>query len=560
MSFLSMQFNTGKERDAATTTLWVVLSTVSAVYLWRRVQRYRLYVKRINDIPGPSWDDMHPIFGHFKSLMDTFGTIPNRPKSVNLVGWYLPRLPQYKDKGIFRAWMFHPFYLPFLCRNGVLILEPKWIRQLLTEKAYYQCLDKEKRIYTIAKSLIGSSFLALSDGPEWKHQRKMAAPAFNAHFVQHVHDTVLKLLEDHVFPLYDNNNKNASKEPFVTAHRLEATEWSARFTMDVLGLVAFSYYFGAVESFTAAQRQQVEQQHVSEDNGKTSHGNSNSSSSTEGDTLYDDFVTILSTVALRNISPLPFRQYLPTQENRLFGQATKRLDGTIHKIVEERLRMEQEQEQSGHLANGRSAPNNENETKQGTPQDILSYMLKRDPDTGKRMSQHVLFANVRMLLFAGHDTTASTVAWALWELSNNPEIQEKLYAEIASVSRDSTPKWSYKTIAALPYLDAVVRESLRLHCPAPIGRVVTKDIELRHPTDTDRTVLLPKGAKLFMIPLYVHRLYAPQLGDSTSDNVNEMEEGNRFYPERFLVRQNNKGSPSAGQHWFLPFSVGPRNW
>ncbi|KAL7571286.1 hypothetical protein ACA910_008682 [Epithemia clementina (nom. ined.)] len=114
-------------------------------------------------------------------------------------------------------------------------------------------------------------------------------------------------------------------------------------------------------------------------------------------------------------------------------------------------------------------PNENNVSSINNCQDILSYMMQKDAETGERLSFHALFANMHMVLFAGHDTAAATVAWALWEMAQNPDVQDKLYSEIInavkeqaqplSASSTTTPASStvpYKVIAGLPYLDAVV--------------------------------------------------------------------------------------------------------
>ena len=513
----------------------VGIGSALTIYTIRRIQRYRQFVKHVNALPGPPWKDLHFFYGHIKSLLDTVGTIPNRPKVPYAVGWFFERIPGYKEDGIFRVWVFHPYYVPFLARTTVMILHPKLVRQLLTEKANQQKIDKEKRIYTIAKSLVGSSFLALSDGPKWKHQRKMVAPAFNSSFLQHVHDTVFDLLENHFFPRYDKCEENGSNE---FSHRLETMEWSARLALDVMGLASFSCSFGGLESFAG-------------------HGKSLNSTDNRGENLYDTYGTILSILGLRNTPSLPFRQYLPTEENRRFRRATNRLNGVIRDIVKERLRVVEERERTAQIA----STNGDTST---THKDILSYMLERDPETNERMSFDSLFANVRMLLFAGHDTTAATVAWALWELSNNQGIQEKLYAEIRDVmnKKENDGKTSYKTIASLPYLDAVVRESLRLHCPAPVARVAIDDIELQHPMDSNRTIFIPTGTKMYILPMYGQRMYTPEWGPNGSVGGDSEEEYDSamFQPDRFLRRDEETEKSGTNKEWFFPFSVGPRNW
>ena len=88
-------------------------------------------------------------------------------------------------------------------------------------------------------------------------------------------------------------------------------------------------------------------------------------------------------------------------------------------------------------------------------------------------------------LLAGHETTATASTWALYALSQKPDIQQKLREELFSISTD-TP--TMDELNSLPYLDAVVRETLRLHSPVTfIVREAKKDdvIPLSEPI-TDR--------------------------------------------------------------------------
>lgn len=86
-------------------------------------------------------------------------------------------------------------------------------------------------------------------------------------------------------------------------------------------------------------------------------------------------------------------------------------------------------------------------------------------------------------------TTSVATAWALYSLTQNKEIQNKLRQELLTVSTDNP---TMDDLNALPYLDAVVRETLRFHSPVPATmREARKDdiLPLKDPyTDKDRNV------------------------------------------------------------------------
>lgn len=76
-------------------------------------------------------------------------------------------------------------------------------------------------------------------------------------------------------------------------------------------------------------------------------------------------------------------------------------------------------------------------------------------------------------LVAGHETTSNATAWALFALSKAPEVQQKLREEILNIPTENP---SMDELSELPYLDAVVRETMRVHAPVPVTvRMAIKD-------------------------------------------------------------------------------------
>ncbi|KAJ3785706.1 cytochrome P450 [Lentinula aff. detonsa] len=109
--------------------------------------------------------------------------------------------------------------------------------------------------------------------------------------------------------------------------------------------------------------------------------------------------------------------------------------------------------------------------------DLLSLLVRSNVDTsipyGQRMSDEDVLAQVPTFVFAGHDTISSATAWSLYALSLHKSVQNKLRKELLCVPTDHP---SMEDLNSLPYLDAVVRENLRFHSPAPeTARVAVKD-------------------------------------------------------------------------------------
>jgi cytochrome P450 family 110 len=90
--------------------------------------------------------------------------------------------------------------------------------------------------------------------------------------------------------------------------------------------------------------------------------------------------------------------------------------------------------------------------------DVLSLLMAAEYEDGKPMSDVELKDNLLTLLNAGHDTTATAIAWALYWIHQQPEVHEKVLHELHSLNTPDPLK-----IAQLPYLTAVCQETLRIY-------------------------------------------------------------------------------------------------
>lgn len=161
--------------------------------------------------------------------------------------------------------------------------------------------------------------------------------------------------------------------------------------------------------------------------------------------------------------------------------------------------------------------------------DILSLMMSARFEDGGAMSDVELRDELFTLLFAGHETSAVSLAWALYWLHRDPDELGRVLAELDALGPSPDPE----AIAALPYLDAVCQESLRIYPVAPeILRHLVKPLKLLDWT-------LPAGTDLITSVILVH------------NREDLYPEPTRFRPSRFLDR---KFTPF--EH--IPFGVGPR--
>jgi cytochrome P450 len=168
-------------------------------------------------------------------------------------------------------------------------------------------------------------------------------------------------------------------------------------------------------------------------------------------------------------------------------------------------------------------------------EDILSLLVAARGENGERFADREIRDQVMTLMFAGHDTSTSTVTFALWELAHHPEALERLTEEQDRVLGGAPPTVDQME-RELPYLDMVVDEVLRLYPPAWIGpRRAVRDFEFGG-------YAVPRGAYVNYVSWASHRL--PEV----------FPEPEAFVPERF-ARELKAELPRGA---YVPFGGGKR--
>ncbi|BBM85174.1 cytochrome P450 [Candidatus Uabimicrobium amorphum] len=161
-------------------------------------------------------------------------------------------------------------------------------------------------------------------------------------------------------------------------------------------------------------------------------------------------------------------------------------------------------------------------------EDILSLLINATYEDGSKMQPPEIRDQLLTALLAGHETTATALAWALYWLDKTPRVYQKLCEEL-----DSVDEWDAKTLSRLPYLDAVCKETLRLN---PVIPIVARRLQ------QDYTV---NGYHLSKGTLVAPCIFLTHHREDLYPNPQE------FRPERFIER---KYSP----YEFLPFGGGVR--
>ncbi|KIM28539.1 hypothetical protein M408DRAFT_23591 [Serendipita vermifera MAFF 305830] len=101
--------------------------------------------------------------------------------------------------------------------------------------------------------------------------------------------------------------------------------------------------------------------------------------------------------------------------------------------------------------------------------DLLSLMIKSSMSTttpdDQKMSVPQILDQIPTFLIAGHETTSTATAWGLFALAQRPAMQSRLRQELLEAFPDEDGEVTIESLNALPYLEAVVRETLRYHSP-----------------------------------------------------------------------------------------------
>jgi len=162
--------------------------------------------------------------------------------------------------------------------------------------------------------------------------------------------------------------------------------------------------------------------------------------------------------------------------------------------------------------------------------DVLSLMMAARDEQGQAMTDEELRDELLTILFAGYETTSTTLAWAFYQIHQQLDAREKLLKELDSLGENPSPM----EIAQLPYLTAVCQETLRMYPVLPVifPRIAKVPVNIAGYSFDAGTVLMPT-------------IYLVHYREDLYPNAQQ------FKPERFLERQYSTSE-------YFPFGGGSR--
>ncbi|KAL6706358.1 hypothetical protein ACN47E_005464 [Coniothyrium glycines] len=358
-------------------------------------------------------------------------------------------------------------------------------------KLYSTSVPKHPAMQRLAP-LVGARSLVTTDGTEWKNLRKRILPAFQPHHLLSLVDVIVEKTEMFI---------DLMEQKAITGESFRIDEYTTNLVFDIIGIVTFDMDLNA----------QLD--------GKQS----------------EVLLTYRALSQAFNKRPFGERWWLQdyfTKNER----DIRRLDKKLDRILKEEIKR-----QHGRLlAEGQSSSRSVATLSLHGIEELTPHILQQTSDT------------LRGFLFAGHDTTSILLQWCFYELHRCPSAASSLKAELdKTLGPDTDPKNIAKQLkgpegssllSQLPYTDAVVKESLRLHPPGTTARVA--------PKGSGVTLTLPNGERLLVDELcltpraYIIQRHPKIFGETRDD----------FLPERWLGEAGAKIPDSA----YRPYERGPR--
>ena len=371
--------------------------------------------------------------------------------------------------------------------HGVFVNHPEPLQEVLVEKA--RSFDKS-RMTRWALYPLGGDGLFTSSGDLWRRQRKLMAPLFHPAQLERYAADMVACATRAVGSWRDGQVVELARE-------------TTRITMGVAGKTLFdSDTFDEADELGAALTVALEW--------TADHAPSFSSIAhlVTARTLRDlgelGRSRRLGELAQRFEVPL----VLPGKDGRALREAVAYLDAHVQRMIDARR------------AAADHAP------------DLLSRLLAARDDEGGRMSDKQVRDEVLTLFVAGHETTATALAWSIHCLCNHPEIAEAVQREADALPGPPT----FADLPRLPLALRVFKEALRLYPPVYFfGRQAIEPV-------TVDGVSLPRDTVVLIAPHALHR--RPEL----------YPDPERFDPDRFLPEQEAARPKLA----WLPFGAGPR--
>jgi len=372
----------------------------------------------------------------------------------------------------------------------VIVNEPELLHEILVTKA--KSFEKSPILRTSLYPLAGDG-LFTSEGELWKKQRRLMAPMFQPAGLRHFADDMVRCTDRAASTWRDGDTVEIARETtritMVIAGKNLFDEDTFSESDALGGALTTALEWAGTESSNPALIAQARAQ--------------------IGLELIADRVPAMLAGSLRKLADRLRAPILwPGARSRALKDAVAVLDARVARMIADRRK------------------------DTATHRDLLSLLLDARDDDGAAMSDRQVRDEVLTLFVAGHETTATALAWAVMLLCQNPEAYARVRAEVDAIGRLPT----MDDLGRLSYCLRVFKESMRLYPPVYLfGRVTITPVDIGD-------FHFRKGTVVLVSPYALHR------------REKLWPEPERFDPDRFLPEAEARRHKSA----FIPFSAGPR--
>lgn len=362
-------------------------------------------------------------------------------------------------------------------KTVVAISEPTLIQNILRDRP-----DTYRRVSSIERvgAELGSNGVFAAEGEQWRRQRQVIMQAFKPEQLRQFFPMMHNITER----LYTRWNKVAGAGQSIDIQK----DW-VRFTVDITTNFAFGYDINLLE-----QKSDNFQRHLKK------------------------FLPVFNR---RANAPFPYWHFVKLPNERAMEKSLAIIKETLTAFVQQaRKKLEQQ-------------PDSDIE-----PANFLEALLLAQDENGNYLTDVEIQGNIITILLAGEDTTAHTLAWLVYLITEHPEIQHEMQMEVDAVlGKDTIPK-DFSAVEKLNYIEAVIHETMRLKSVAPLLFIEpNRDVELAG-------IPIPKGTCLMLVNRY---------GALQEKNFTDARQ---FKPERWL--ESSSTGCAHNRNASMPFGAGPR--
>lgn len=319
-----------------------------------------------------------------------------------------------------------------------------------------------------------------AEGDEWKHMRKLSMRALSSRYLKNFWPTMSCIIGR-----LQRRWQHAANNGTIVDVQADLM----RLTVDVTTNLSFGVDINTLEKET-----EVIQQHLEK---------------------------VLPMLALRIIIPFSYWHYFRLPADRALERSLVEIHATIRIFIEQAR-----QTMAADPARYQQ------------PTNFLEAMLALACEDGEEFTNDEIVGNIFTMLLAGEDTTANTMAWMLYYMAIEPDVQAKMQAEVDRVVGDG--EITFKLAEKLDYIEAVINETMRLRPVAPISYLEPlRDVKLNGFT-------VQQGTPIMLLSR-----------PATMDEAN-FAHSDQFQPERWLAPADCPFHGAHNKKAFIPFGSGPR--